>query len=311
MSPRASIASRLLGLVSLTALFGAAACGPVSGPWGTIGGEWKFVCGAYRQLGESCSDVEMCATGLYCTEAGSGNLGVCQPRISSGGQCKLTEDCKDGLVCRNGAFTGECYLQNCDKNNVCTQGAASGAKCDANGLDCPAGQVCNLSTQQPGKCITAPKVGDDCSQNASYFQCGPTLACQRTSMKCVTPPKAGEVCGLPPLQCASGLVCLWSSDPNKQDVCGTPIPVGAHCDSGGLCAKGSHCDLSKLVCTTNKKVGDSCKNGNECGEKPLDVRHGVECVQGSCIDTSVAGAKCWPGIDHQCSNGLTCVPKGS
>jgi hypothetical protein len=309
MSIRRSVLSHLFGVTSFAALFGVAACGPVSGPWGTFGGEWKYVCGAPRQLGEACNDFRMCATGLYCVESGSGALGVCQPRIAAGGPCKLTEDCKDGLVCRNGALTGECYFQTCDKNNVCTQGAASGAKCDANGLNCPANQICGLSTQQPGTCIAAPKVGDDCSQNASYFQCGPSLACQRGTLKCVTTPKAGEVCGLPPLQCGPGLVCPSSTDPNKQDVCGTPIPVGGHCDFGGLCAKGSHCDLGKLVCTVNKKVGDSCKNGNECGEKPLDVGHGVDCVQGTCVDTSVSGAKCWPGIDQQCTNGLTCVPK--
>ncbi len=312
MSVRSSRVSRVLATASIAALFAASACGPASGPWGTLGGEWKYVCDAYRQAGESCGDVDTCAAGLYCTEAGSGKLGVCESRIALGGECKLTEDCKDGLVCKSGALEGECFLQVCDNNNVCTQGAASGAKCNTTGLDCPKDQLCSLNNPQPGSCVTAPKVGDDCSQNAAYFQCGPALACQRVSQKCVTPPKAGELCGLPPLSCAAGLVCLPSSDPNNiPDKCGKPLAVGAHCDFGGLCAKGSHCDLGKLVCTANRQVGDACKNGNECGEKPLDLHHGVECVQGECVDTSVVGAKCWPGIDNQCSNGLTCVPKES
>ncbi len=311
MSIRSLPASRVLATASLAALFTASACGPVAGPWGSIGGEWKAFCGAYRQEGESCADVENCATGLYCTEVNTGTLGVCKPSIALGGECKLTQDCKDGLVCNAAAVFGSCFFQTCDANNVCTQGAASGAKCNGIGLECPKDQICAVASSAPGLCSTAPGLGGDCNFINGYFQCGPTLACQRVSQKCVTVPKAGEPCANVPLECAAGLVCLPSGDSNKPDTCGKPIAVGAHCDAGGLCAQGSHCDLGKLVCTKNRQVGDSCKNGNECGERPLDVHHGVDCVQGECVDTSVVGARCWPGIDNQCSNGLTCVPKES
>ncbi|MBM4377269.1 MAG: hypothetical protein FJ095_19490 [Deltaproteobacteria bacterium] len=132
----------------------------------------------------------------------------------------------------------------------------------------------------------------------------------RPSLKCGPAPTEGKLCALPPMRCAPGLACLWVNDPNMlDDWCGKPIAVGGACAGGGQRVKGAHCDLGKLICTPNRKVGDSCKNGNECGEVPFDVHGGVECVQGKCVDTSVVGGKCWPGEDNQCSNGLTCVQK--
>jgi len=310
--PRSIVTPRRLALSGLLALFGIAACGPISGPWGPLvgGGEWGYVCDAPRQLGEVCGTSDGCADGLYCTESGTAKLGVCQPQIAAGGECKLSEDCKAGLVCKTGELTGDCYLQSCDKNNVCTQGAKSGAKCDTNGLDCPGDQFCSLGNQAPGTCVATPKVGDECTQFSGLRQCGDKLACLRGTFKCGPPPGKGELCAMPPLRCAPGLACLWVNDPNKlDDWCDKPIAVGGACTAGGQCVKGAHCDLGKLVCTANRKVGDSCKNGNECGEAPFDVGSGVECVQGKCVDTSVVGGKCWPGEDNKCSNGLTCVPK--
>lgn len=309
-TPRPSLLHRALRLLSFSGLLVAAPCGPVSGPFGSIGGDWKYTCDKPRQQGEACGTSDGCAAGLYCTESGTSVLGVCKPRLAAGSACKLTEDCQSGLVCKSGDVTGDCYYQTCDKNGVCTQGAASGATCDAKGKDCPASQICALGTIGPGTCIAAPKVGDPCDTNAGIRACGEKLACLRPSFTCGQPPGEGQMCALAPFRCAPGLACLWLNDPAKlDDFCGKPIAVGGACTGGGQCVKGAFCDLSKLVCTKNRTVGDSCKNGNECGEPPFDVHSGVECVQGECVDTSVVGGKCWPGEENKCSNGLTCVPK--
>ena len=312
MNMRPRVRSKHLGMAAILALFAVGACGPVAGPWGPVGGEWKFVCGAPRKLGEACGTSYDCASDLFCTEANTGFVGVCQPRVAAAAECKNSEDCKEGLVCKSGLTHGICYLLTCDKNNVCTQGAASGSKCDLSGLDCPnpGKQVCSPGAPDPGTCVTAPKIGDDCSPFIGDFSCGKNLVCQRLTVKCAALPKTGELCGIGPIACAPGFVCRTDKDEAKDGRCGVPSKLGQSCLSAGMCEKGTYCDLAKLVCATNKKVGSSCKNGNECGDVPFDVHNGVDCVQGECVDTSVVGGKCWPGYNNHCSAPMTCAPKG-
>jgi hypothetical protein len=105
--------------------------------------------------------------------------------------------------------------------------------------------------------------------------------------------------------CASGLACRALT--SGENLCSAPLGIGARCvASSGECGPGAHCNLRTLVCDANRRVGDDCQNGNECGEPLFDRQNGRECVQGECVDTTREGAKCWPNDPSQCTNGRVC-----
>lgn len=71
--------------------------------------------------------------------------------------------------------------------------------------------------------------------------------------------------------------------------------------------KGLFCDLHELTCKPIYPAGSRCRNGNECGEAPFDDNIGLDCVRGFCVDTSKAGANCWPDVPRsRCTNGRVC-----
>jgi hypothetical protein len=289
-----------------------AACGPVEGPWGTIGGAWKYECDAPRDAGEPCGEDGSCAANLYCKGDTGGAVGTCAAKSGNGASCDTSFDCQSGY-CKGTPLDGTCYLQNCDANGVCTQGAASGSKCNPPALDCPSNQICALGPTV-GTCAPAPTPGQPCGDAMGGSACAPGLVCQRLTLVCVAPPAAGEYCGFGPTVdgtplCASGLACRTSNDPNQDGRCGVPVALGAACMSAGECAPGAYCDLGKLVCTKARAVGESCKNGNECGEQTFDNQNGRDCVGGECVDTTKVGADCWPGVENRCKRPLACVPK--
>ena len=294
--------------LALLATLALGACGPVSGPWGSMGGEWQYACASPRNAGEACGTSDACAAGLYCSAASSGTVGTCKPRVAAGAACRESEDCVAGLVCKDVPVDGTCYFRVCDAKGTCTQGAASGATCNPPTKDCPSGQICAVGSPTTGICVTAPKAGEPCESRGLHV-CAPGLTCQRLTSKCVVPPGEGELCGFTVPGCAPGLVCRTDKDPAKDGRCGKPSPIGGECGSAGMCEKGAHCDLSTLRCAKNVGVGASCKGGNECGEPPFDVRNGVDCVRGTCVDTSKAGGECWPGEQNHCLPPLTCAPK--
>lgn len=305
MSRLAFTASKPLRIACLLFLIAGAAvaCDGASGPW-SDGGEWNYVCDAPRALGETCGTSDGCATGLYCTEAHTGKIGTCQSRLALGAPCMASEDCQVGGVCKTIPQDGTCYLLVCDAAGVCQQGAASGSTCNPPTTDCPADQLCALAGAGLGECVPTPVVGDACDELRGVYPCGPELGCQRLTIMCVEPPGVGEFCAsFNPQPCAPGLVCRGEGE------CGNPVPLGGRCEYSGMCALGSYCDLGDLVCRANRRIGQSCVDGNECGEAPLTVHSGADCVGGRCVDTSVAGGKCWPGANNQCSLPMTCVPK--
>ncbi len=295
-------------LLGSTLSFGG--CGPVSGPFGSMGGEWQYACASPRKIGETCGSSDACVEGAYCSAAGSGTTGTCKARVALGGACMESEDCVAGSACKDIPVDGPCYKRICDAKGTCTQGPASGATCNiATGKDCPTGEICATAPPGPGTCVAAAKAGEACDGFRGIHMCAPGLTCQRITAKCVAPPGEGELCGFTVPFCAPGLVCRTDSDLAKDGRCGKPSPVGAPCGSGGMCEKGAHCDLRQLKCARNVGPGASCKSGNECGEAPFDVRNGVDCVRGTCVDTTKAGADCWPGEQNHCLPPLTCAPK--
>gem|GEM_PF-3992604 len=236
---------------------------------GGVFGPWQYACGPAATLGQACSDDGACADGLYC---------------------------------RGNSSSGD--------PGTCQRVLAAGQACAMNS-ECAANLVC-VGSGAAGVCGAAPGEGQACDGALSNLTCAQGLVCQRITMRCVAPPRAGELCGVSPgvAPCAAGLVCL--SDPNNPDRdgrCGPARAIGQACGAGGECVAGAHCDLSRLVCARNVGAGADCQNGNECGEAPFDRYNGLDCVRGECVDTSRAGALCWPGEDNRCVRPLTCLKK--
>jgi len=256
----------------LVCTLGALAASTGCWPTGGIGGvfgPWEYACGAAATLGQACWDDGACAEGLYC---------------------------------RGAAVDGDA--------GTCQRKFAAGRACTMNS-QCLAGLVCRGEVGA-GTCGAAPGEGEACDGALSNLMCAEGFVCQRITMRCVAPPRAGELCGvssgLPP--CAAGLTC-WSDGRSleRDGRCGAALAIGQPCGAGGECVSGAHCDLGRLVCTRNVGAGDSCPTGNECGEAPFDRDNGLECVRGDCIDTSRAGALCWPGEDNRCVPPLTCIKR--
>jgi hypothetical protein len=109
--------------------------------------------------------------------------------------------------------------------------------------------------------------------------------------------------------CGPNRFCLTASktlgDWQTPGTCQTDpkLPLGSACQ-GNVCGAGLHCDYSTNKCAKNRAVGESCQNGNECGED-LDIA--VDCVRQRCVATTSRGAKCWPGEQDRCTGDLVCV----
>jgi hypothetical protein len=81
-----------------------------------------------------------CASGLHCSLEDY----VCMPKVAKGAACVLTEECQDGLSCR-------------DSKCVPAGPAKHDEGCDE-ATDCPAGDFCNLSH----RCETLRADGEKC-----------------------------------------------------------------------------------------------------------------------------------------------------
>jgi hypothetical protein len=85
-----------------------------------------------------------CADNLYCDVGDN----VCRPRVAKGAACVLSDECAQGLQCRN---------------KTCTPAAPSkaGEECDDT-RDCPAGHFCTIGG---GKCEPLRADGESCLSN--------------------------------------------------------------------------------------------------------------------------------------------------
>ena len=258
---------------------------------------WEYACQSPLSAGAACELDGDCASGLHCSTSSK----KCTAALAVGGACESNRTCQSGLFCKGNTPSLGCHALKCDASgNNCQQGAATGKACP-----CGSNEICVLGpttyTCQP----PAQNVGDDCGNYNFGGGCANGLLCQIQTTTCQNPPGVGQPCPMPigGQRCPGNLTCI--SDVNGS-TCQTPVAIGGSCGAGGECVKGAHCNLSRLVCEANKRVGDRCQNGNECGEAPFDTQIGVDCVRGTCIDTSQQGAKCWPNDPSQCTNGRVC-----
>jgi hypothetical protein len=291
----------VFALTSLTL----AACPLKQEVFDTVYGEWQYSCGSARTKGQKCSYDQECAVGLYCD---SGTKTCSDRWVDEGGACAIgMSGCADDGFCKQGAMVGTCVAMTCSANGSCVAGAPLGRSCTQEDQDCGANAMCMLSTTSSGVCVAIGEVGDPCDSLTGA--CADGLMCDIwTTSKCVNPPAIGTRCENNE-QCGPNRFCLTATmtlgDWEHPGTCQNDpkLPVGSAC-TGDVCGTGLHCDYSTNKCARNKAVGESCKNGNECGE---DANIAIECVRQLCVATNVRGAKCWPGEKDRCSGDLTCV----
>jgi hypothetical protein len=263
---------------------------------------WQYACQAPKARGQACEGDFDCAVGDHCHATSK----TCSAPVGAGAPCDSLRACSAGLGCRMNPTRGQCFQLTCDaQGNNCVKGAATGADCSS--APCPSNQLCEINTPPGGTCETLPTAGQDCSQYFIGTDCAGPSICILGQGVCGAGGGLGERCPMPPGRCNAGLTCLSALDGTT--TCSTPRQAGQACASGGECAPGTHCDLSRLVCTPNAAIGERCQNGNECGEAPFDLERGVDCIKRTCVDTSKAGADCWPNVPSQCTNGRVCRKK--
>lgn len=290
-------------LVSIAAcLLAACGSGPSGAPLPNPFARWQYHCEAPITAGQACENDQACAPGLHCAPGTK----TCTAPGGKGAVCETNRGCLPALACKYRFGDNQCFTMKCDASgNNCQQDRPTGRTCNP-GETCNAGELCVGGASLPATCQDRVPAGGACDSYATN-PCQPGFICQIGTARCVPMPTAGQTCGIPlnGVACAPGLSCIQSA--NGSSLCGASIAIGQHCDSsGGECVKGAHCNLRNLKCEANVGVGDSCPNGNECGEAPFDTGLGLECVQGECVDTSKAGAKCWPNDPSQCTNGRVC-----
>lgn len=263
---------------------------------------WQYRCEAPLQAGASCENDQACATGLHCSPATK----KCERPGGLDATCASDRGCVPEFACRARYGAARCFTIKCDASgNNCQQDQPTSRTCNP-GETCNSNELCVGGDALGSFCTRRAAAGASC-ENYSNGGCAAGYVCQIGTARCVSAPRLGEPCPMPfDRSCSSDgtLVCL--SDNAGTSTCRAPVAIGQQCDSGGNCVKGAHCNLRTLKCEANRKPGDDCPNGNECGEAPFDRQIGVECVQGTCEDTSKAGAKCWPNDPSQCTGGRVC-----
>ena len=108
--------------ITATLALGALACGedPAASNPGDTGGSTNAT------LGQTCSDTELCRTGLVCDEGACGFAGD----TGEGESCRSTPECSGGLFCE--PLEGKCQPAG---------DASAGASCSAD-ADCQSGLFC-------------------------------------------------------------------------------------------------------------------------------------------------------------------------
>ena len=247
--------------------------------------------------GTPCSDGDACTTSDECA-AGACAAGPAVVCYDDNDPC-TTDACDPG--------TGLCHLPmvaSCDDGNACTTGdgclggfCVGGAftQCASDGNPCTT-DGCNPLT---GACHE-PKDGpcDDGSLCTSFDAClagvcvgGPT-ACIDDANPCTLP----------------------GCDP-KTGACGTPMPDGAPCDDGALCASTGTCQGGTCLFTTAGCPDDGSPCTLEmctpagCKTQSFD---GSPCEDGNlCTTGDVCGKGiCQPGAPTLCNDGNPCTLDG-
>ncbi|HTM20142.1 MAG TPA: hypothetical protein VL172_06540, partial [Kofleriaceae bacterium] len=245
--------------------------------------------------------------------------GFCTPPDGGPGTpCKNVHDCDTGLDCIG---------------HVCTPPAQPPCAGD---YDCDADEVCSgglcVPLHPPVPCTAAsdcPAPGDECISG----WCEPPQGCTG-DYDC----PGGELCddghcrpGQPPTPCTVDSDCPPGTDDVYPDVCygGFCTPSGPSCNDPADCPGGQTC-VSPGVCvdadppqacqtsydcggTGNCEggfcvptdPGSQCETASDCPHNSNDDVYPVQCINGLCTASRVAGLACASAAD--CSPGSTCI----
>lgn len=280
-----------------------------------VGGERICVTRGPGAAGDGCGVDAECASGVCA-------LGQCAARCDDGGCAAGTACVRDiaGAVCRPAgpAPAGA----RCEGSALCATGFCAAGVCTsdcAEGGGCPVGTRCTAFAEG-SFCFPACARDDDCGGPAFCdvrFAGGPTCFWRGERAE-------GEACG-DHRECASGRCagvclarCVAECPAGQQCVdfgTGTfcvsePLPIGAACDEGDVCADGAACVAGRCLpgCGGGCPVGAVCL-GAQCHSAcavDADCRPGRGCdrVSGGCVDPGpgAVGAGCDDTRD--CADGL-------
>ncbi len=245
-----------------------------------------------------CNYNSDCPTGKVCGAGGS-----CLA------ECKVDRDCKDPLVCRDGACVskvGQCVDsrqcadgQVCTATGVCAKACTTASEC-GDGFDCQSGGCVSktVSCARDNEC-SADQVCSGlkvcsaaCTTSAG---CGGGLTCSAGA--CVAPPK-----------CTTAADCT-APDTCTAGVCTRACTKATDCASGYTCGPSGTCVLLPASCTsaTDCPTGKTCANSVCTGAcvAARDCRDGQVCSFGVCV---APGTGCLE--DSNCAAGKACSPNG-
>lgn len=208
-------------------------------------------------------------------------IDACTAKVNANTSCAIPWTELLGCLVRTGTLPNGAA---CNRDFQCSGGACQGPKGDC------------------GKCATAGKEGEDCTNRA----CAKGFFCRFDTHTCTAVKAKGGACGTGD-SCEEGTSC--SSDLT----CQIPRGPGSPCASVGHCYQYLWCESSIDGGTCIER--DDVKDGEPCGYLPQGY---VGCVSGDCVDTtSTSVQKCTPFKKEgevcgtypsaRCKVGLECI----
>ena len=225
-----------------------------------------------------------------------------------GGDCSTSEDCVDGLECRDNLCQdpvakpeppiedGECdSKRKCSIDKVCVDKKC--LKKAAMGESCDAASHCMTGECIEGMCGVWGELGATCGEGVI---CRDGAICAPDLSMCLKYVGEGESCGLY-YECNDGLTC------NGDDICAQLVDLGQACDSSQYICRGGICD------------GGICKmysNGETCDATHICPLQGDICFSGLCIakaecqSDSQCQADTYCCTEESCETKNVCIPYG-
>jgi hypothetical protein len=269
-----------------------------------------------------CGGKQLCIANA-CTACTAGTTGDAQcvadttygaMHICLAGQCvagnchDTSSECTGGQICGISAAhtcsacgsgsTGDTACKNDSTygtNDICYSGGCTPGNCHATDAECPAGEICGVSTMLTcGNCTSGSAGDTQCKNDGTYgandicYQglCG-SGNCHATSADC-TGANAGLICGVATTNtcgsCTSDSQCKNDPFYGANDICDTTT---------GKCVSASCTDSTYpagMICAANGK-DFCCGNGGTSGT----------CVTGDCCldtDCATSGEAC---VGHTCT----------
>jgi hypothetical protein len=270
-----------------------------------------------------CGSNQLCI-GNACTACTAGATGDAQcvadttygaMHICLSGQC-VAGDCHDtSSECTGGQICGISAAHTCGScgsgtagdnackgdstygaNDICYNGACKQGNCHATSTECPAGQICGVSTALTCGNCSSGSAGDTQCQGDSYYGSGDICYqglcgagnCHATSADC-TGANAGLICGVSATNtcgsCTSDSQCKSDSFYGANDICNTTT---------GKCVSAT-CSPSSAVCSANGTdycCGGSCVTGNCCTDTDCGSS-GTACVNHTCSACNAVSGNKW------------------